>query len=235
MDERNPTTQTTMKFFWLDWHDTTATDAALTQCHVVGIRSPHECVFHAVGTKDCTCVSGQCPLIMSVAPITLQHVAPYIKASSSMRVNDTDDMGHLFGLRVRDVRCGFTSVLKTRSFVFLSTTWTRHETSFPRRSDTRKRTDMSHVDDWWVTTQVMMFRGMTEWRPAQSPSIKRSKFELDVCILEDPYAWNARSSVLIIAKWQSIPLCYRLCRLLFTNALFEFLKLRATTGCNTKV
>ena len=125
MDERNPTIPT-MKIFWLDWHDTTTTDATLTLCHVVGIRNHHEYVFHTVWSKDFPCVSDQCPLLMTVSPITLQHVASHIKASSSMCVNDADDMEHLLSLRVRHVRYGFTSVLKISSFVFVSATWTRH-------------------------------------------------------------------------------------------------------------
>ena len=76
---------------------------------------------------------------------------------------------------------------------------------------------------------------MTDWRPAKSPTIQRSKSELDVRILEGPQSWTGRSSALLIVKWQSLPLCYRLCRFAFTNALLDFLKFRSKTGCNTKL
>ena len=73
------------------------------------------------------------------------------------------------------------------------------------------------IDDV-IDDDVPLHDRLTSW----SPSIKRSKSELDVWILEGHESWTGRSSALLIVKWKSLPLCYRLCRLAFTNALLGF-------------
>ena len=98
MDKKDPHRR--CKTSGLGRHGTATIDVVLTQPQVI-----------------CPCVSRECPLTIQIEPGTLQHAAPYIKASPSVCPNGADGMEHLLG-RVRDVCCGFTSALKTSCFAF---------------------------------------------------------------------------------------------------------------------